>query len=452
MEVTKFQKSKHFEEKIVQALILDHAFAEQMLEVLNVEYFNTEYLKELTKLFFGFYEEYKAFPSFKTLVLVVKDKIQSEVFQGQVINYLVKIKNDPLNGDGEYIKEESLDFCKKRSLALALEESLNCIDEKKFDQIVPIIQKALVAGSEREIGHIFEDEDSFEKRMTDIVRNPIPTPWEEVDKITQGGFAAGELWCAAGPTGVGKSLWLVDVGHHAALMGYNVAHYTLELSDLMIGRRYDARYSGVPMDQLNLYKDRVWNSLQDVKGSIIIKSYPCKSASALTIKSHIHKLTMKDRKPDLILVDYGDLMRSRKSYDQKRFEEEAIYEDLRNLAGELQLPVVTVTQTNRSSLDEEVITLKHVAECFQKAMISDVFITIMRRKQNSLETPGNFFIAKNRLGPDGMKFNTMTNTSISKFRILSAEEQGGEEEEGPEERLRAKFRDFKNKNESSDED
>lgn len=423
MEQVKFKKGKHFEEKIVQALITDHQFAEQMLEVLNVDYFNVGYLKELTQAVFDYYDKYRAFPTFKTLVLVVKDEVDNELLRNQVIQYLIKIKKDPLNGDSEYIKEESLDFCKKRSLALAMEESLGHIESKNFEQIVPVIQKALLAGSERDVGHVFAEEGSFKERMTSVFRNPIPTPWPEINDLTQGGFAPGELWCGAGPTGAGKSHWLVDIGKHAAEIGYNVVHYTFELSDLIVGKRYDARFSGVSINNLNAEEQRVWDSLQDVKGSIIIKYYPCKAASALTLKSHIHKLTMKDQKPDLVLVDYGDLMRSGKNHDHKRFEEEAIYEELRNMAGELQLPVVTVTQTNRSSLDEEVITLKHVAECFQKAMLSDVFVTIMRRKQNTVETPGNFYLAKNRLGPDGIKLNTMANTSISKFRIISKDEE-----------------------------
>ena len=441
-EEIKFQKGKHFEEKIVQALIVDHQFAEQMLEVMNVEYFNVDYLKRMSEILFDYYEEYKAFPSYKTLVLIVKDKIQEDLLRGQMIQYLVKIKSDPLNGDGEYIKDESLDFCKKRSLAMALEDSLDCINDKKFDQIVPIIQKALVAGSERDIGHVFVDDDNFQKRMTNVVRKSIPMPWPEINELTQGGAAAGELWTILAPTGVGKSHTLVDIGHYAALQGYNVVHYTLELSDLAVGKRYDARYSSIPVDQLNSHKEKVRRSLDEIKGNLIIKQYPCKAASALTLKSHCHKLAMKDLKPDLILVDYGDLMRSRKNYDQKRFEEEAVYEDLRNLAGTLGVPVITATQTNRSGLEEELITLKHVAECFQKAMISDVFITMQRRKSDAVETPGNFFVAKNRLGPDGVKLDIMVNCSISKIRIAPSDEVD-EGDADPKKRLRKRLKDMK---------
>ena len=443
METQKFNKGKHFEEKIVQALICDHQFAEQMMEVLNIEYFNIEHLKEVTKQIFDYYNQYHAFPSFKVLVLIVKDKVDNEIIQGQIIQYLLKIKNDPLNGDAEYIKDESLDFCRKKSLVMALEKTLEHIENKRFEEIVPDIQKALISGAERDIGHIYVDNDSFEKRMQKVNRNPVPTPYPELNAVTQGGPGPGELWTIAAPTGVGKSHSLVDWGHHAAKMGFNVVHYTLELDDISVGKRYDARYSSIPVNMLDSNKELVKKALEEVKGHLVIKYYPTKSATALTLRSNIHKLRIKEMAPDIVLVDMGELMRSRKSYEHKRFEEEVIFEDLRGLAGELRVPVVTVTQTNRASLEEEVITLKHVAECFQKAMISDVFITMQRRKSDQEETPGNMFVAKNRLGPDGIKFNTMVNCSISRIRIVGAEEGMGDLVENSEERLRQKFKEFK---------
>lgn len=448
MEDYRFKKGKHFEEKIVQALITDHQFAEQMMEVLDVEYFNIEHLKEVVDQIFNYYKKYVAFPSFKTLALIIKDEVANKTLQAQIVQYLLKIKDDPLNGDADYIKDESLDFCRKRSLALALEKSLDHIEQKTYGEIVPEIQKALVAGSERDIGHVYMDDDSFERRMTKIARNPVPTPWPEINEITQGGAGPGELWTLAAPTGVGKSHFLVDWGHYAAMLGYNVAHYTLELSDENVGRRYDSRYSLIPVQELFEHKEHVRKSLEDVKGHLVIKSYPTKAATVLTLKSHIHKLTMKDMKPDIIFVDMGELLRSSKSYDHKRFEEERIFEDLRGLGGHLQIPVATVTQTNRSGLSAEVITLEYIAECIQKAFISDVFLTMQRIKSNAVENSGNMFIAKNRLGPDGIKLNMMMNTAISRIRIIGEEDV--DEIADPEDRLKKRFAEFTNKDKGTE--
>lgn len=418
-QTPKFQNDKHFEERIVQALIIDHKFAEQMLEILNLEFFNYDYLKEITHIMFEYHKKYKAFPSFKLLAGIVKKDIESSLIRDQIMAYMIKIRKEPLNGDMEYIKDKSLDFCRKRSLANALETTLDLIEDSRYDQIVPVVQKALVAGSERDVGHHLVDD--FDKRMVVETREPIPTPWEEINGITQGGPSGGDLCVLCAPTGVGKSHGLVDIGHHALQLGCTVAHYTLELGEKNIAHRYDARISGIPPEQLIDHKEEVKEAIQQIPGKLIIKAYPTKSATVLTIKSHIHKMIMMDMKPDIIVLDYGDLMRSQHHYDQKRLEEESVYEDLSGLSKELNIPIWTATQTNREGLDAEVITLKHIAECFGKAMISDFFLTMARNKEATYTNIGNFFVAKSRLGPDGIKYPIMLNTSLSKIGLLAAD-------------------------------
>src|SRR5579864_7218090 len=123
---SKFMNDKNFEEKVCQALLSDHSFAEQMLEDLNVEYFNLEHLKELTKMFFDYHTKYRTFPSMKLLFTMVKD-LDNEILRSKLIEYFRLIVKEPLNGDAEFIKETVLDFCKRRSLAIALESSLDLI-------------------------------------------------------------------------------------------------------------------------------------------------------------------------------------------------------------------------------------------------------------------------------------------------------------------------------------
>jgi hypothetical protein len=185
--------------------------------------------------------------------------------------------------------------------------------------------------------------------------------------------------------------------------------------------------------------------MERVKGHIVIKSYPAKSVTTLALKNHINQLTLRDKKPALILLDYVDLLKSSKSYDQKRLEEEAACEEFRTLLQELNLPGWTVTQSNREGMDAEVLTLKHVAECFGKAMIADFFMTMVRIKENMPKTIGNFFVAKSRLGPDGIKLNIMVTTGMSKFEILTPDQlpEGCEMKEvDMQEVLKKRFRDF----------
>lgn len=438
----KFQNDKHYEERIVQALIVDHSWAEQMIEVLDLNYFNKDYLKEAARILFDYYHEYDgAFPSFKLLATMVK-KIESEVLRDQIIKYLIKIKKEPLNGDLEYIKETALDFCKKRSLAIALESSLDLIQNKKYDQIISTIQKAILAGSDRDIGHLYVDH--FEKRMTVEQRKPIPVPWKEVCDVMNGGLSAGELGIIMAVSGAGKTHSLIDIGYHVAGLGYNVVHYTFELSDILVGKRYDARASNIPFNNLLDHKERVKEKINDIKGKIVIKSFPIKRATVMTLKNHFNQLVIRDMKPDVMMVDYGDIMKSIKNYDQKRLEEEAIFEELRSLAQELGIPIWTATQSNREGMDVEVLTLKHVAECFGKAMIADFFMTMTRKKESGDSSIGNFFIAKSRLGHDGLKFPMMINTALSRIDLIDPEdlEDDGGEEVGTIEVLKKQYQKF----------
>lgn len=440
----KFRNDRHFEERIVQALIVDHSWAEQMIEVLNVNYFNVDYLQEVSGIIFDYYKKFQAFPSFGLVCSIAKNDIESELTRDQVVSYLKRIKDDPLNGDLAYIKEESLDFCRKRKLFLALEDSLSLIKDRKYEDVLVNVKNAIMAGTDNDIGHDYFD--GFEGRMAEVCRNPVATPWKEINDITGGGPSGGDLCVLCAGTGFGKSHGLVEIGQQAAKQGLNVAHYTFELGDKAVALRYDSRISMIPFDDLREYKQDVFESMQKISGNIVVRSFPAKKATALTLKNHVQKLILKDKKPDILIVDYGDLLRSSKSYDQKRLEEEAAYEDLKGLAEELNVPIWTATQTNREGLDVDVITLKQIAECFGKAMVSDFFLTMSRHKDKDAmgNHVGTLFVAKSRLGPDGIKYPYMIDTSRSKIEILKEEEayDGYGEVNDPQAILKARFKEF----------
>ena len=130
-------------------------------------------------------------------------------------------------------------------------------------------------------------------------RRTVPTPWEEVNDILGGGVSGGELCVVCAGTGVGKSHALVDLGYYAASQGYNVAHYTFELGDVQIGRRYDSRATGIIPESLMENREEVKERIETIPGKIIIKSYPTKSITTLAIKNHLQKLALRDFRPDV---------------------------------------------------------------------------------------------------------------------------------------------------------
>lgn len=451
-----FRYGSHFEEQLVHALLVDRLFAEQMTEVLDVKYFTLNHLRFITTALFDYYKKYKSFPSIKILPTIFNETIDNPAVKEQIGQYFLKIRKEDLTGDIEYVKETSLDYCRKQKLIIALEKSLDLAENQNYDQIVQEIQKAVQAGSERDIGHIYEE--GVDDRLVEESRVPIATPWEPINMITRGGTAAGELSVIMALTGVGKSHALVDIGSCALVNGKTVVHYTFELSEHIVGKRYDSRISGIDFDDLTLHKEAVKEAVAKLPGRIIIKKYANRHATVQTIKNHIAKLRMTGIIPDLVIIDYADIMKSSKSYENKRFEEEATYEELRALADELKLPIWTACQANRVAMDAEVITLKHISECFNKSQIVDLFITMNRTKTASRTNLGNFFIAKSRLGVDGVKFNTLVTTAQSRIDCLtpgSAEEQNAMLESdlsmmsNQEDRIKEKLRIMRNKSEGA---
>ena len=132
------------------------------------------------------------------------------------------------------------------------------------------------------------------------------------------------------PTGAGKSMVLVHLGASALKHGKTVVHYTLELGDTIIANRYDSCLTKVPLDDLVAFKELIYESVKELEGSLIIKEYSTKSATTNSIRNHLEKLKIKDIEPDMIIIDYGDLLRPIISQREKRNELESIYEEVRS--------------------------------------------------------------------------------------------------------------------------
>lgn len=216
----------------------------------------------------------------------------------------------------------------------------------------------------------------------------------------------------------GKSMALVHLGAQALLQGKNVVYYTLELDELVVGKRFDSCITGISLNDLSLMKNEVLDVVRTVPGELIIKEYPTKSASTNTIRQHLQKLKMRDKKIDMIVVDYGDLLRPTRTYEQKRMELETIYEELRGLAKEFNCPVWTASQTNRSGLNAEVITMEAISEAFNKCFVSDFIFTISRTIDDKNNNTGRIFIAKNRNGQDGLIMPIFMDTSKVAIKVL----------------------------------
>lgn len=245
---------------------------------------------------------------------------------------------------------------------------------------------------------------------------------------------------------------MVDLGAHAAMKGFNVAHYTLELTEIETGQRYDSRVSGINIDDLTSNKEVVRGKVKDTKGNLIIKAFPAGKTTIQSLKVHYSTLLTRGIRPDVILIDYADLLNSVQDLREETSIQESVYRELKGWAQEIKTPIWTVTQINRTGFDADVITLKHLAGYFNRSHITDLFITMNRKKDSPTPDIGNIFIAKNRLGEDGIKLPMLINTAISKIEILSPESEGdlsNNENGSYMDKLKQKYKDFQKKKEST---
>ena len=408
---------KAFQEGLVQIIYEDRPFADQITEVLNTNFLELEYLRVFVEKIMNYRDRYGTHPSGEAVITILRTELdnEDEVLRQQVRDYFKKITKKEAT-DVKYIKEQSLDFCRKQNLKEAMMKSVGLLQSCSFDEISKTINDSLKLGSDNNFGYDYLAD--FEARFIPKHRLPVTTGWKQIDDICGGGLGKSELGVVIAPTGAGKSFCLVHLGAQGLREGKVVVHYTLELGDTIIATRYDSCLTGYPLSDIINFKDEVYEEIKDIEGKLIVKEYPTKSASTNTIKSHLNKLIKRGIKPGMIIVDYADLLKPVVVRKEKRNELESIYEELRGISTEFGCPIWTASQTNRSGLNAEVITMEQISEAFNKCFVADFIFSVSRTIEDKQNNQGKIFIAKNRNGPDGMVYDIFMDPSNASIRVM----------------------------------
>jgi len=426
-EKTDFSKfGKDFQENLCQLILQDIEFADRIYEVLDINFLELKYLQVFVYKIKEYKEKYKTHPSIEIMKSIVRAGLnnENELVQKQVRDFFARMIATEVK-DVNYIQDTAIDFCRKQTLKRAILKSVDLLQRSSFDEIQKLINDSMHLGIANDYGHDYVKD--FEKRFEFKARNPITSGWKEIDNICKGGMGKGELGVVISPTGVGKSMVLVHLGAEAVKLGKTVVHYTLELQETIIASRYDSCITGVSLGELSQYKDLIYESVKNVKGHLIIKEYPTKSASTNTIRTHLAKLKQRGITPDMIIVDYADLLRPISFLKEKRMELESIYEDLRAIAQENNCPCWTASQTNRSGLNAEVITMASISEAFNKCFVADFIFSVSRTAEDKNTNTGRIFIAKNRNGQDGQVYPIFMNTGNVDIKVFPSNGETPEE-------------------------
>ena len=295
-----------FQVKALGALLTRKEFLQNIHDVLTDEHFPNPAHKWIINEISKYWDKYHTVISMEVLTIEVK-RLDNEILQTSIKEQLkeaYKHSDDEL----QYVEEEFTAFCKNQQLKTALLNSVDLLNSGEYDSIRYLIDSALKAGTDRNIGHEYNKD--IETRYREDYRPTIPTPWPDINNLMQGGFGPGDLGIVFGNPGGGKSWLMVAMAAHAVRMGYNVVYYTLELGEDYVGKRFDCYLTGVDIEHIGEHRKRVDEMVESLTGNLIIKEYPPKMASVSTLRAHLQKCVDSEVKPDLVIIDYIDYLKA----------------------------------------------------------------------------------------------------------------------------------------------
>ena len=355
-------------------------------------------------------------------------KVELQKLENEVLRVALKeeLRNSyqASQDDLAYIQEEFLGFCKNQEMKQAILSSADLLKEGDFDGIRNMVEKAMKAGMDKNIGHEYNKD--VETRYRTDYRPTIPSPWPILNDGIQGGFGPGDLAIIFGNPGGGKSWTMVAIAAHAVKLGFKVNFYTLELGEDYVGKRFDCYFTGYSIDEVNKHRKEVQSHVDSLKGRLIVKEYAPKAATVNTIKSHVQKCIDMGHKPDMIVIDYVDYLRapSKGKYSERKDEIDDVFIATKGLAKEFKIPILTPSQVNRLGAKDSVIEGDKAAGSYDKMMVADICLSLSRQKEDKVLGTGRVHVMKNRYGQDGMTYNVKMDTNNGHIEFLEKANPG----------------------------
>lgn len=419
---------KGFQLKVLGSLLTDKSFLLNIRDVLREEYFDADSHKWIIGQIISYFDKYHTNITMDVLKVELQ-KVENEVLQVALKEEL-RNSYEASQDDLQYVQEEFLGFCKNQEMKQAILASADLLKQGDFDGIRNMVEKAMRAGMDKNIGHEYNKD--IETRYRTDYRPTIPSPWPILNDGIQGGFGPGDLTIVFGNPGGGKSWTMVAIAAHAVKMGFKVNYYTLELGEDYVGKRFDCYFTGYSIDEVNKHRDEVQKHVDGLKGSLIVKEYAPKSATVNTVKSHIQKCIDMDHKPDLVVIDYVDYLRapSKGKFSERKDEIDDVFIATKGLAKDFKIPVLTPSQVNRMGAKDSIIEGDKAAGSYDKMMVADICLSLSRQKEDKVLGTGRVHVMKNRYGQDGMTYNVKMDTNNGRIEFenrISSEELMEEE-------------------------
>ena len=425
------------EYQILQAMVNDEDYTRQVSPFLKSEYFTQPDQKLIYKLISEYFEKYNALPSSEALHIEINSV---GGFDENTVKSAVDIVSS-FEGKGadEWLVDQTEAFCQDKAIYNAIMSGIDII-EKDPDgkgQLPGLLQEALQVSFDNSVGHDFiEDAD---KRYDFYHQAEVRVPWdiELLNKITKGGIPNKTLNIIMAGTGVGKSLFMCHMSAANVLEGKNVLYITMEMAEERIAERIDANLLDVSMEELNIipktgYEKKMTRLKERCTGKLVVKEYPTASANANHFRHLLQELRIKKNfKPDVIYIDYLNIcasFRIRGGVNAGSYTiVKAIAEELRGLAVEFNVPIISATQTNRTGFSSSDIGLEDTSESFGLPATADFMLAISQTEE--LEQLNQYMVKqlKNRYADPSFHRRFVVGVDKSKMRLFDVEQAAQKE-------------------------
>ena len=378
------------EKAIFANLIFNEKFARKALPFLKNEYFQSRTDQALFTIIDQYVTKYNSLPSKTALSVEIGDYVGLNDNEEQTLQEYVGDLVEDVTTDPEWLSEQTEKFCQDKAVYNAIMQSIQIFDGKtKMDKgsIPSLLSDALSVSFDTAIGHDFIDDADSRYEFYHRKEHRIPFDLDYFNRITKGGLPRKTLNVALAGTGVGKSLFMCHCAAGNLTKGDNVLYITMEMAEERIAERIDANLLNVTMEELSLlpkevYQKKIARLKESAKGKLIIKEYPTSSAGSANFRHLLNELKMKRKfTPSIIYIDYLNICASSRVKQGATVNSytyiKAIAEELRGLAVEFNVPIVTATQTTRSGYSSSDVGLEDTSESFGLPATADFMFALM---------------------------------------------------------------------------
>ena len=445
------------ETTILSSLLYNEEYTRKVIPFIRQEYFSDHTERTIFKTINDYVEKYNNNPSIESLNIDIQKAVLNEDQHKTIQGYLSELSSS--ESDFQWLVDETEKWCKDRAIYNAIFSGIQIIDGKSKDQtpeaIPDILSNALAVSFDTQVGHDYIEQSSERFDFYHTVEEKIPFDLEFFNKITKGGMPNKTLNIVLAGTGVGKSLFMCHVAAASLMQSKNVLYITLEMADKKIAERIDANLMNISLDDLHdlpkrMFTDKIGKIQKKTHGQLIVKEYPTASAHCGHFRALFNELALKKSfRPDIVFVDYLNICSSSRfkmgasinSYSYIK----SIAEEMRGLAVEFNIPIMSATQTTRSGFVSTDIGLEDTSESFGLPATADLMFAIISTEE--LEKLNQMLVKqlKNRYNDPTINKRFIIGIDRAKMKLYDVSQRAQDDvvDTGQEESVFDKFKDFK---------